>query len=198
MGKLSAKIVFKVVKYAITIGLIVISLLLSWRAFVKFESKDTNLKKRQVEVTKYPTITLCLKPIRDDFHFNIYESPQEFGSDLKHTLNKLQEGENAKLNVKVTKITSYANGRCYKMSPIRNSIELSDIMVLSVKFNKLIQDFASQSVEIFVTSESNAFGIFRVGSSENSMSCSLTCMLTNMENFMLFNMHVTQHAIWFI
>ena len=38
----------------------------------------------------------------------------------------------------------------------------------------------------------------RVGSSENSMSCSLTCMLTNMENFMLFNMHVTQHAIWFI
>ena len=40
--------------------------------------------------------------------------------------------------------------------------------------------------------------ILRVGSSENSMSCSLTCMLTNMENFMLFNMHVTQHAIWFI
>ena len=38
----------------------------------------------------------------------------------------------------------------------------------------------------------------RVGSSENSMTCSLTCMLTNMENFMLFNMHVTQHAIWFI
>ena len=165
MVKISVRFVFQVLEYTILIGLTIASLLLSWEAIVKYESKDTNLKVRQEEVKSYPTITVCLKPIHDelvygqDFHFNIYNNPQEFGEDDKHALNILQEGENYQFNLRVTKIVTAFNGKCFKISPMKNQIKLSDIMVLSVKFDKPIQD--SQSVEIFVTSEANAIGIFR-------------------------------------
>ena len=167
MVKISVRFVFQVLEYTILIGLTIASLLLSWEAIVKYESKDTNLKVRQEEVKSYPTITLCLKPVHDelvygqDFNFNIYKHPQEFREDVEHTLNILQEGENNQFNLRVTKIVTAFNGKCFKISPMKNEIEISDVMVLSVKFDKPIQNFLSQSVEIFVTSEANAFGIFR-------------------------------------
>ena len=61
MVKISMRIVFQVLEYTILIGLTIVSLLLSWEAIEKYESKDTNLKYRQEEVKSYPTITLCLK-----------------------------------------------------------------------------------------------------------------------------------------
>ena len=166
MEKISGKSIFKVFKYIILIGLTFISLFLSWEAFLKYKSKDTNLKKSQEQVKKQPTVTLCLKPHDEfvygqDYHINIYNSPEEFGNDVEHNLNILQEGSNSKHNVEMVKIVSAFSGNCYKISPIESKIDLSDIMVLSVKFNEIVRDFAKQSIEIFVTSDSNAFGIFR-------------------------------------
>ena len=84
MVRITPEIIFKVLEYIILFILTTISLILSWEAFAKYQSKDTNLKRRHQEVRKHPTLTICLNPTFDDgiygqdFHFNIYDNKETY------------------------------------------------------------------------------------------------------------------------
>ena len=88
MNPATLKIVFKTFEYVILVGLSAISIILSWEALVKFQSKDTNFKQRLETVSRYPTITICFKPTNSyiygqDFQFNMYDSVSNFLNDTE-------------------------------------------------------------------------------------------------------------------
>ena len=167
MEGIQAKLVFKVIEYIILILLTIISLFLSWEAFVKYKAMETNLQHSLENVTQYPTITICFKPIKDeyiygkDFHFNFYYNAQTFSIDKDHKLNIIQEGQNPTLGLILVKIITAYFGSCYKIVPSQNVVTKSAIIAIAIKFNEKLSQLEIPKAEIYFTSEENSRGIYR-------------------------------------
>ena len=87
MGRISARIIFKVLEYLILIGLSFVAIYLSMGAFAKYQSMATNLALSFEEVKEHPTMTICFNPTHDEFvygqnfDFNFYEKLHDFYED---------------------------------------------------------------------------------------------------------------------
>ena len=150
----------------IWIGLLTISILLSWEAFAKYKSRDTNLKQSHEEVESYPSITICFDPIDDkleynqDFQLIAYGNLQDFLMDKSGKGNFLFEGKNPKSGITVTKIVTVYYGICYKINPYKKIVKKSDKLTISIKFNESMkQSIKIPSAVIYITSPANAMGI---------------------------------------
>ena len=124
MRQATLKIAFKTLEYVILIGLSVISIILSWEALVKFQSMDTNLKQRHQIIRRYPTVTICFNPKRDnyvygeDFHFNIHDTVSNLLNDEEHKENILHDGLNEEHGVEMKEIITAYFGRCFRIRKI--------------------------------------------------------------------------------
>ena len=167
MEGIQVTLVFKVTECIILILLSIISLFLSWEAFIKYKSMETNLQHSLETVTQYPTITICFTPIIDeyiygkDFHFNFYYNAQTFSTDKEHELNVLQEGQNPTLGLVLVKMITAHFGSCYKIVPTKNVVTKSAIVAIAIKFNEKLSQSQIPTAEIHFTSEANSRGIYR-------------------------------------
>ena len=167
MNQGTLKVAVKILEYVILTGLSVISVILSWEALVKFQSMDTNLKRRQEYVRRYPTVTICFKPSRDsyiygeDFHLNVYDTISAFLNDEEHKKNILRVGSNQAHGNEVRKTISAYFGRCFRIIPTKNVTERSFDIVIAIKFRNGIPKSDVPSAEIFLTSKINSIGINR-------------------------------------
>lgn len=167
MNQKTLKIVFKTLEYVLLVGLSVISVILSWEALLKFQSMDTNFKRRHEPIRKYPTVTICFIPQRDsyaygkDFHFNIYDSVSKLLKDEEHKSNVLQEGLNEVHGVEIKETISAYFGRCFRIIPTKHVTERSLDIAIGIKFQNVIPKSDVPSAEIFLTSKINSIGINR-------------------------------------
>ena len=167
MRQATLKIAFKTLEYVILIGLSVISIILSWEALVKFQSMDTNLKQRHQTIRRYPTVTICFNPKRDnyvygeDFHFNIHDTVSNLLNDEEHKENILQDGLNEEHGVEMKEIITAYFGRCFRIIPTKYVTERSFDIAIGIKFQNAIPKSEVPSAEIYLTSEVNSIGINR-------------------------------------
>ena len=167
MNQATLKIVFKTFEYVILVGLSVISIILSWEALVKFQSKDTNFKQRLETVSRYPTVTICFKPTDNsyiygrDFQFNMYDSVSSFLNDTEHKNNVLQEELNDEYGFEVKETFSAYFGKCFRIIPTKYVIKKSVDVVIAIKFKNIISESMMPSAEVYFTSKVNSIGIGR-------------------------------------
>ena len=167
MVKITPEIIFKVLEYIILFLLTTTSIFLSWEAFAKYQSKDTNLKRRHQEVRKHPTLTICFNPTFDDgiygqdFHFNIYDNKEKLFEDIEHKTNVLQEGANSEHEVDLIAIFSSYYGRCFKINPRKHIVSKSFTTTITIKFRNSLSKSKIPSAEVYFTSETNSIGIGR-------------------------------------
>ena len=167
MVKITPEIIFKVLEYIILFLLTTTSIFLSWEAFAKYQSKDTNLKRRHQEVRKHPTLTICFNPTFNDaiygqdFHFNIYDNKEKLFEDIEHNTNVLQEGTNSEQEVDLIAIFSSYYGRCFKIKQRKQIISKSFTTSITIKFKDSLSNSEIPSAEVYFTSETNSIGIGR-------------------------------------
>ena len=167
MVRITPEIIFKVLEYIILFILTTISLILSWEAFAKYLSMDTNLKRRHEEVMKHPTLTICFNPTFDDsiygqdFHFNIYGDKNEFIEDTHQETNVLNEGANLDHEVDLKAIYSSYDGRCFTINQKANVAVKSLITTITINFRDSLSQSKIPSALVYFTSETNSLGIGR-------------------------------------
>ena len=165
MVKITPDITLKIIEYVILFLLTTISIFLSWEAFAKYLSMDTNLNRRHEEVKKHPTVTICFKPNFDesvygqDFHFNIYDDKKRSIEDLE--TNVLHQGANLEKGVDLKVIYSSYDGRCFTISHKANIASKSLITTITINFRDSLSQSRIPSAEVYFTSETNSIGIGR-------------------------------------
>ena len=165
MCTIDVRLLFQVFEYLILIGLSVVSIYLSFGAFKKYKSTDTNLAFSFEEVKEHPTIVICFSPENNEyvygqnFHFNRYVDTKNFHGDKYLNTNVIQIGLNPNLGVQLTTLTTAYHGKCYKISPLETINEKSSSWYTVIKFHTKITNVPV--CQLYFTSEANSLGIVR-------------------------------------
>ena len=142
----------------------------------QFNSNDTSLKMSEVEITDFPTFTICLHHVLTTYQYNedftiLYNNVNlSKSSDFEVEYSEYEfyyyeddEYVSFAYKIKLQEVYSYMQGlNCYKIQQIVDKDENTNpekLMVISVEFNDTYVSFEElPKIELFVTSESNSDG----------------------------------------
>ena len=157
-------------EWSLFIGMIILSMNLTWKVLDQYNSKATSFQVFQEEITEHPTITMCFEKWRED--------GTEFKTKMKYEKNfnvkiyleeesslHLQLGINYYNNLtgelvyfdKIAK--TYYSGTCFNITSIL-TITKGKQTKFAITFPKGAIDYEDiPPVKLYFTSESNSFGI---------------------------------------
>ena len=163
------KILSITVEGTILLTLTVIALYITREDYLKFASSDSTFKRVELEIKKVPTITLCFaSPHQNftydkDFHIKKYTNYSSFQDNDGVELS-LDHDNVKQVQMSLTKVFTVYKGTCYIMYS-NGSIE--DVLGpmgyggISINFNPSIPSLKLPTLEMYLTSENNAYGIVR-------------------------------------
>ena len=157
--------IFTFIEWLIYLNLTLVSLFLTWEVFMKYKSLDSNFKKREANITSYPTTIICFSPLIDDMvygqNFTILKYPDQ---SSVQTLNDdqvtLSIGENEKHSTNLRVILTTYNGYCYKIISTEKANARS-YHYFGIKFFEDIPEQKLPIVMVYFTTEANSYGILR-------------------------------------
>ena len=163
------KILFNTVEGMIFLALTVIALYITREDYLKFASADSTFKRVELEIKKVPTISLCFASPHqnftydEDFHIKTYTNYSSFQDDDGVKLS-LDHDANEQVTMSLTKALTVYKGTCYIMY---SNASIEDVLGpmgyggIAINFNRSIPSSKLPTLEIYLTSENNAYGIVR-------------------------------------
>ena len=138
----------------------------------QFNSNDTSLKMSEVPIMYYPTITFCFQKdnLTYDVDFNISynnmvlqgETVQYEPEYSEYAYDENYYGDIPDLRVKFQKVYSHLHeGICYLIKQINEETIKThgDYVAIHVNFNESIPFESLPMIEMYLTSESNSYGV---------------------------------------
>ena len=168
---MSKKRLIIVLQRACFLALFVTAILFMKEVLIQFTSNDTSLKQREIPITEYPTLTICLKhPLGITYSygtdFNL--SYDSFDFDHKYMTNHEEitfehdfDYENYKVKFKTQKVYSLFVPNCYKFKKINlgGSLDSQNGFGIEVSFSEEFTMDDLPNIEVILTSEQNSYGI---------------------------------------
>ena len=157
----------QIIEWTLYIGLCGLSAYFMHGVLDKFFSGKTSVTQSQEPLKYLPTFMLCfsnsdLRKIKYEYGTDFIIQYHNFHNESARFIS-LREGENLTFmgeNIHLEKITTFKMGTCYKIA----TYLVSDFMINSLKFimlnfneSNIQEDF--RTLEIFITSEKNSYGI---------------------------------------
>lgn len=169
------------------VGLFAVSLLFMKEVIQQFISNDTSLKQKEVNITEYPTITICPKgPNNITYHyesdFTIYlggmqlKLGNESNEDSFDIFDNEYEYYDDTLTYQLQRVYSYEGGYyCYKINQTGYDLIRGLATYLYVSFRESITYDELPDIEVYLTSYKNSDGvIFLEWMDGNELKLSLT------------------------
>ena len=167
----------KLIKFCSFVCLCIIAIFFMKQVIEQFNSNDTSLKMSEVEITHFPTFTICLHHVLKTYRYNedftiLYNNVNlSKSSDFEVEYSEYEfyyyeddEYVSFAYKIKLQEVYSYMQGsNCYKIKQVVDkdeSINPEKLMVISVEFHDTHVSFEElPKIELFVTSKSNSDGV---------------------------------------
>ena len=158
---------FVIIEWGLFFALCGLSLFFMKGVLDNYFSGMTSFTQSEGPLKEFPTVVLCFSVP------NSRNTKYEYGSDfqIKYSVEvhgkqsgiNLKQGENASITGEMLyfiKIASMRYGNCYKLTSMMTNNDMIKIITdISINFNSSITEENIPSLEIFLTSENNAYGV---------------------------------------
>ena len=156
---------FKFIEWSLFFGLCALSGVFMGGVLDKFFSGKTGFTQSEEPIKETPTITLCFsKPETRNTTF-VYQTDFKIKYQLidleKEQSIFLKEGENISISREIIylgKLRTWNYGHCYKITPIVFDVTV-EFRQIHIYFNETFIEDDLPSVNIFITSEKNSYGV---------------------------------------
>ena len=161
----------EIIQVIFFIGLCVVSLFFMKEVIQQFISNDTSLKQKEVNITEYPTITICPKgpnnitySYESDFTISLGGIQLKLGNESNEDNFDIFDIEyeyyDDTLTYQLQRVYSYEGGYfCYRINQTGYNFIRSDQVHIYVSFEHLLTLYELPDIDVYLTSYKNSDGV---------------------------------------